>query len=1258
MEIFTIQKKFFALSLLLLVSSTFVAQVSYEEAFPNVTFNFPTEIQNANDGSNRLFVVEQPGTIKVFTNTPSISNSIVTDFLDISSKVAYSSGQEIGLLGMAFHPNFSSNGYVFLYYTDKPGNYRINVSRYQISSSNPNVLDPNSEKIIFQFEKNQANSNHNGGKIAFGPDGYLYASLGDGGGGGDPQGNGQNLNTVFGSILRIDVDIDGSNPIENNPDLPNGNYEIPSDNPRVGQSGLDELYAWGIRNTWKFSFDNTGKLWGADVGQNAYEEINLITKGGNYGWNRFEATSQPSYGTGTSLATTPDIKPIFFYDHSASDVSITGGYVYNGSLTSALLQNRYIYGDYVSGRVWSLSYDPSNGTTNNELLFKTNGQFISSFGEDEAGELYFSDYGASAKLYKLTETSTGPVTSPVDGIGEWKSIASGTNGIVETVVKSQNDLCYVGGTFSMAGDLAVNNIAVINTNGIWETFTPNGSNGTINSIAVAPDGKVYVAGDFSNIGGVNANNIAFWNGNSWNTLGPGTNGLVSKIKFNANGALYVGGVFTNAGGLSVNNIAKWENTSWSPLTDSSTGISGTNNEIRSIAFDENNIMYVGGNFDTAGGIPASRIASWNGSNWDALGAGTSGFVQAIESIGNYVYAGGNFSIAGNQTVNRIARYNKSNQTWEALGNGLSGNVNSIKSNGSFIYAGGSFETASDDGNTNKIVNNVARWSAGLGWQALGPNTNVGVNTIVNTLEFTKNDTELIVGGNFSTAGNLNTNNVAIWAEAFCSETSIIPEYQINGVWQSGSNNLTVQEGDNLTLSILPNTVSFTITLPDGSIINGDHPLGNTTVSQSGTYILETSQGCLENLELTVSSKVSEDDDNDGVANADDDCPNTPVGEAVNSNGCSNSQLDEDSDGVSNTDDDCPNTPVGEAVNSNGCSNSQLDDDNDGVSNADDLCNNTPVGETVDSFGCGASQSDLDNDGVSNSDDLCNDTPVGESVNEDGCSLSQLDDDGDGVPNNLDECPKTPANSNVDAKGCTLSSFPIDQFTISTISVTCNNLDNGSIDIISKSSETFTVTIIGENFNKNLDFTDRITISDLSTGEYEICFTNVNNLEYEFCTKANIRSPEPLEVESILNGIENSVTLKMKGSSIYNVVINDVVLQTEKNEITILLDKDVNFIKVSSDVSCLDAYEEVVLLENTMVLYPNPVKDFLNIDISNLETNRLLISLYSGAGKLILSKIYTGQNKIITLPVETLVPGTYFLRIEHNASSKSYKIVKL
>ncbi|WP_419211069.1 PQQ-dependent sugar dehydrogenase [Maribacter sp. X9] len=1096
-------------------------QVSYQNAFPNVSFNFPVEIQSSIDGSNKLFIVEQTGRIKVFSNNNTIKAAGVTTFLDISSTVSYSAGQEIGLLGMAFHPNYATNGYVFVYYIDRPSNYRINIVRYKVNSSDPNTLDPSSQTIIAQFTKNQGDSNHNGGKIAFGPDGYLYISIGDGGGGGDPQGNGQNLNTVFGSLLRIDVDVDGNNPLESNPDLPNGNYEIPSDNPRVGQTGLDELYAWGIRNTWKFSFDATGKLWGADVGQGDFEEINLITKGGNYGWNRFEANSQPSFGSGTSLVTTPDIKPIFFYDHDHGDVSITGGYVYQGSLANSVLQNKYIYADYVSGRVWALGYNEANGSTDNQLLFRTNGELISSFGEDELGELYFAGYGSSAKIFKLTGEKAEPTTTPVNGVGEWRNLSSGVNGTVETIIEAENNKIYVGGSFRSAGSIGVSNLAIRNDDGTWEAFG-EGSNGTIFSLALAPNGNLYAAGEFSQIGGISANNIAFWNGTSWSSLGTGTNGPVSKIAFDSMGNLFVGGVFTEANGITVNNIAQWKNGIWGALTDSSTGITGTNNEIRAIAFDENNTLYIGGNFDTAGGNSAARIAQWDGVNWSALGPGTSGFVQAIEANADYIYAGGNFTVSGSQTVNRIARYNRSTKLWEMLGNGLSGNVNSLKANGEYLYVAGTFETASDDGNTNKIVNNIARWSTDEGWQALGPNTTVGVDNRVNSLTFTKNNTELIAGGNFATAGSVSVGNIATWAAVFCTDESIIPKYQINGEWSNGNNAITVTEGDQLILSILSNDTPFTIKLPNGSIINGEYNLENIQTEQSGTYLFTTAEGCSKSLQIIVKEA---DADNDGILDSKDNCPNTPSGETVDENGCS------------------------------------------------------------------------------------------------------------------------------------ISIFPADQFKITSTGTSCITTNNGFILIESKTTDPFSATISGPEKEESIEFSELLKIDNLKKGTYTLCITSTNYPDYKNCSKIIISEPDPLSVQLEVNSLTNSVSLKMSGSKGYTVSINGKSTHTNSNEINLQLYEEVNTVSVVSDQLCLGKFEETILLENAILIYPNPIANDLKIDTKSLTSEFIEISVFSETGVLLRLENYKVNQSPITLDMSSLSSGIYFLRLKDAKINKSFKIIK-
>ena len=1094
--------------------------LSYQNAFPNLSFNFPVEIQGSKDGSNRLFVVEQPGIIRVFPNNSSVGPSNVSTFLDISGTVAYSAGQEIGLLGMAFHPNFNTNGYVFVYYIDRPENYRINIVRYQVSSTNANILDPSTRTVIAQFTKNQGDSNHNGGKISFGPDGYLYASIGDGGGGGDPQGNAQNLNTIFGSLLRIDIDVDGSNPIETNPELPNGNYEIPSDNPRVGLSGLDELYAWGIRNTWKFSFDASGRLWGADVGQNEYEEINIIERGGNYGWNKFEATAAPSYGEATELATTPDRKPIFSYDHSAGDLSITGGYQYRGSLNNQALQNHYIYGDYVSGRVWALSYNASTGATNNTLLFKTEGEFVSSFGEDEQGELYFSGYGSAANLYTMVERSSRPENDTTNGVGEWEAISAGITGVVESVLEAPDQRIYVAGNFTRAGNEAVANIAVLNTNGAWQALG-SGSNGTIFSLAISQTGNLFAAGDFSQIGGIDANNIAFWNGSNWSPLGEGTNGPISKISFNAQGDLFVGGVFTEANGVTVNNIARWKDTVWTGLTDASTGITGTNNEIRSLAFDENNLLYVGGNFDTAGGNAAARIARWNGTNWSSLNQGTSGFVQAISVTPNYIYAGGNFAMAGTTTVNRIARFNRNTGTWQNLDRGLSGNVNTIEILENYVYVGGMFETASQSNASNPTMNNVARWSDGAGWEALGQNVPVGVTTRVNSLQFVKNGTALFVGGNFTTAGNQNSNNIALWSPTSCPQDRITPEYRVNGVWQSGLNTLTVEEGDAVVLSILQNEMTFTITLPNETAVNNDFSLGNVTAAQAGTYIFTTAEGCSEAFTLIVKTAADADDDNDGV------------------------------------------------------------------------------------------------------------------------------------PNGSDNCPDTPANTAVDSNGCTADNA----YTLSSQGTSCIGSDNGSIDIVASEAGSYLATLNNAVLQDSFTFTQSLTIPDLPVGLYDLCISSTAAPENSSCYKVAITEPAPLEVQMALNALTNSVTLTMKGAESYTIEINGEETSTGASEVTLPLSQDINLIKVSADKACLGTYEETIVLENTPLIYPNPISDVVTVDLSTLTGTWVEIALYSELGSLIEHHTHQREESSVTLNTTSLASGMYILRLTNSFMDKSFKIVK-
>ncbi|WP_296704664.1 PQQ-dependent sugar dehydrogenase, partial [Algoriphagus sp.] len=250
-------------------------EITVVEAFPKLSFTRPVDFQHAGDNSNRVFVVEQRGVISVFQND--LETTEKTEFLKIENLVD-DSGNEEGLLGLAFHPDYKSNGYFYVNYTATNPNRTV-ISRFSVSSSNPNQADGSSELVLLEFD--QPFSNHNGGQISFGPDGYLYIAVGDGGSGGDPRGNGQNRKSLLGSILRIDIDrTEGSK-----------NYAIPSDNPFANNNlGFkEEIYAYGLRNPWRFSFDSAnGQLWVGDVGQNKYEEVDIIKKGGNYGWNSME----------------------------------------------------------------------------------------------------------------------------------------------------------------------------------------------------------------------------------------------------------------------------------------------------------------------------------------------------------------------------------------------------------------------------------------------------------------------------------------------------------------------------------------------------------------------------------------------------------------------------------------------------------------------------------------------------------------------------------------------------------------------------------------------------------------------------------------------------------------------------------------------------------------------------------------------------------------------------------------------------------
>ena len=356
-------------------------------------------VRHASDQTGRKFVPAQGGTIRIIDDQ---DNLITLPFLDISSKLT--SGGERGLLGLAFHPDYKNNGYFFVNYTKNGSNFGDTIiERYQVSQNDPNVADPNSGTLLMRIE--QDFSNHNGGNILFGPDGFLYIGMGDGGSGGDPNGRSQNLTSALGKMLRIDVDNDNppSNPApgQDGAACPqeSDNYAIPASNPSFSTPGAcPEIWAYGLRNPWRWSFDKeNGDLYIGDVGQNAYEEINYqpaaSTGGEHYGWNCREGFH--SYSNQCSISISSMTDPILEKSQAGGRCSITGGYNYRGPVES--LQNKYIYGDYCSGQLWVAE---NNGSwVEDEWTGHGASGNIKSFGEDEAGNIYIT---SSNSIYRIT----------------------------------------------------------------------------------------------------------------------------------------------------------------------------------------------------------------------------------------------------------------------------------------------------------------------------------------------------------------------------------------------------------------------------------------------------------------------------------------------------------------------------------------------------------------------------------------------------------------------------------------------------------------------------------------------------------------------------------------------------------------------------------------------------------------------------------------------------------------------------------------
>ena len=359
-------------------------EIAVEAAFPDLRFTAPVVLKQGPADGARWYVGEQIGTIRVFNNDPNSSGSL--PFLDITDRVN-SGPNEAGLLGFAFHPGFPVTREIYVSYTTGSAPLVSRISRFTLEAG-ADIVNPDSEEVLLEIPQPQGN--HNGGDLHFGPAGYLHVALGDGGGAGDPFGNGQDTTTLLGTILRIDVD--GGSP-----------YAIPPANPFAANpvcgtigSGSDcpEIFAWGLRNPWRFSFDReTGELWAGDVGQGSWEEINRIRAGGNYGWNEREGAHcfEPPSGCSTESA-----DPVAEYGRNLG-ASVTGGYVYRGSGIPNLA-GYYVFGDYISGNIFAVRGD-SEPTVSAEVLLDTPLN-ISTFAEDADGELYVVDYGPGV-IYRI-----------------------------------------------------------------------------------------------------------------------------------------------------------------------------------------------------------------------------------------------------------------------------------------------------------------------------------------------------------------------------------------------------------------------------------------------------------------------------------------------------------------------------------------------------------------------------------------------------------------------------------------------------------------------------------------------------------------------------------------------------------------------------------------------------------------------------------------------------------------------------------------
>ncbi len=588
----------------------------------------PVLITSAKDGTRRMFVVQQGGTLRVVQN----GSTTLTDFMNITPRVL--SGGERGLLGLAFHPQFASNGYFFVNYTRQTDGATV-IARFKTTDSSNTLGDPNSERIVLIIA--QPFSNHNGGMIAFGPDNNLYIGMGDGGSGNDPGNRSQNINDLLGKFLRITPDISGNN---NNPA-----YTNPPDNPYVGVAGADEIYAVGVRNPWRWSFDRggTNQLWAGDVGQGSIEEVDIITRGGNYGWRVYEGTS--CTGLDPSLCTPANYTaPVLQYSSTGSRCSITGGYVYRG--TQATLPNgSYLYSDYCTGELllWN---------NNQETILLDPVRNVVSFGEDDDGELYVVSQGANATVEKVVRAK-----SSADFDGDFRtdlSVFRPSNGT--WYIQNSSNSALRAQAFGSNGDIPTpedfdgdntTDIGVFRPSaGAW--YYLRSSNNTFGAQSFGSNGDIPVAGDYD--GDAKADFTVFRPSTGIWYRSNSSNGAFVATAFGLSGDVPSAGDFDGDGKADV--------CVWRPSSGFWYRLNSSNNAFSAIAFGANNDTPLVGDFDGDGKADQSVFRASTGT-WYILRS-TSGFLATNWGLNGDIPVVGDYD---NDAREDIAVFRPSSGIW-------------------------------------------------------------------------------------------------------------------------------------------------------------------------------------------------------------------------------------------------------------------------------------------------------------------------------------------------------------------------------------------------------------------------------------------------------------------------------------------------------------------------------------------------------------------------------------------------------------------